>query len=67
MVGTILQGDQFIIRGLNGCERMFFPACCEFFYTFQIMENQDKIATMNFGSFQIDSWKVRVDRLSNLI
>ena len=42
MVGTILQGHQFIIKGLNGCERMSVPVCCEFSYTFHSMENQGK-------------------------
>ena len=42
MVGTILHGNQFIIKGLNGCERMSGALCSEFSYTFQSIENQGK-------------------------
>ena len=40
MVGTILQGHQFTIKGLNACGKMSGSVSCEFSYTFQSMEEQ---------------------------
>ena len=40
MVGTILQGHQFTIKGLNACGKVSGSVCCEFSYTFQSKEDQ---------------------------
>lgn len=48
MVGTILEGHQFKIKGLNVYERMSGPVCCEFSYNFQSMEDQGQNCSYEF-------------------
>ena len=64
MVGTILQGHHFTIKGLNACERMSGPVSCEFCYTFQSMEDQGKNC---HHEFWLISYRLFLESNSNSI